>query len=215
MYGYIYRTHNLVNGKMYVGLKVSDKFIHEEYLGSGKILKSAIEKYGRDNFRVELLEEVDGSRKDLDEREKFWIKELNAVESDNYYNLHPGGRGGSSKGIPKPESWKRKMSDMQKDGKSWMNGKRHSEETKHKMSKSHSGSLHPMYGKHHSEKSKKLMSEAKKRNLPPICGSGSANPMTGRVWVTDGSTSKAIKRDELEHYLSLGFKRGRVYKSTT
>lgn len=57
MFGYIYKTTNLVNGKIYIGQKKSDRFLGNKYLGSGKILCSAINKYGADNFIVEMLEE--------------------------------------------------------------------------------------------------------------------------------------------------------------
>ena len=38
MYGYIYKTTNLVNGKIYIGQKKSDVFLGDKYLGSGKKL---------------------------------------------------------------------------------------------------------------------------------------------------------------------------------
>lgn len=44
MIGYIYKTTNLINGKIYIGQKRSKKFLKERYLGSGKILKKAIKK---------------------------------------------------------------------------------------------------------------------------------------------------------------------------
>jgi len=50
----IYKTINIVNGKIYVG---QDAHNNPNYLGSGYILKKAIEKYGRENFKKEILEE--------------------------------------------------------------------------------------------------------------------------------------------------------------
>lgn len=38
MYGYIYKTTNLINGKIYIGQKKSEKFLGINYLGSGKRL---------------------------------------------------------------------------------------------------------------------------------------------------------------------------------
>ena len=46
MYGFIYKTTNLVNGKMYIGKRHFDE--HEkwkEYIGGGTILKRAIAKF--------------------------------------------------------------------------------------------------------------------------------------------------------------------------
>jgi group I intron endonuclease len=98
MYGYIYLTTNLVTGVKYIGQKTSKKFLGEAYLGSGKILKRAIDKYGSDNFKVDLLELVDGTKEDLNAREIFWIAKFDAVASEDFYNLHPGGQGGATYG---------------------------------------------------------------------------------------------------------------------
>ena len=49
----IYKTTNLVNGKIYIG---KDKNNNPSYLGSGKILKLAIKKYGKENFTKETIE---------------------------------------------------------------------------------------------------------------------------------------------------------------
>ena len=70
MYGYIYKTTNLINGKIYVGQKMSTVFLKEEYLGSGRYLNNAINKYGRENFKVELIEWCENSEI-LNEREKY------------------------------------------------------------------------------------------------------------------------------------------------
>ena len=56
MIGYVYITTNLINNKKYIGLKTSDVFV-PNYFGSGKIIKKAINKYGKNNFSVEILEE--------------------------------------------------------------------------------------------------------------------------------------------------------------
>ena len=92
MYGYIYKTTNLVNGKIYIGQKKSEKFLDRGYLGSGKYLYNALNKYGRENFCVELLEECD-TKEILDEREKYYIqyyRNLNCA----MYNIANGGEGG-------------------------------------------------------------------------------------------------------------------------
>jgi group I intron endonuclease len=91
MYGYIYKTINLVNGKIYIGQKHSDKFLGNKYLGSGKRLKEAIAKYGKDNFTVELLEEV-MNMESMDNREIYWIAHYNATNKEIGYNLSEGGR---------------------------------------------------------------------------------------------------------------------------
>ena len=53
MYGYVYKTTNLINGRIYIGKHHGG--ILPGYLGSGLLLKRAIRKYGRENFRLEVL----------------------------------------------------------------------------------------------------------------------------------------------------------------
>lgn len=95
MYGFIYITTNHVNGKKYIGQKNYDKHNKwKDYLGSGIHLKRAISKYGKENFSKEIIEECETKDK-LNEQEKYWISYYNAVESDNFYNIAPGGDGGN------------------------------------------------------------------------------------------------------------------------
>ena len=54
MYHYVYKTINLINNKYYIGVHSTSK-LNDKYLGSGQIIKSAILKYGRSNFKLEIL----------------------------------------------------------------------------------------------------------------------------------------------------------------
>lgn len=95
MYGYIYKTTNTVNGKIYVGQKKSNKFLGNKYLGSGKYLRCAIKHYGEECFVVSLIQTAD-SKEELDALEKFYIKKFNAVDSDVGYNIAFGAVGGDT-----------------------------------------------------------------------------------------------------------------------
>lgn len=88
MIGYIYIVTCNVNNKRYIGRKTSSIFLGEKYLGSGLHVKRAVQEYGKENFTVQLLEEC-GTVEELIEREAFWIKYFNAVESENFYNHSP------------------------------------------------------------------------------------------------------------------------------
>ncbi len=88
----VYKTTNLTNGKFYIG---KDEFNNPEYLGSGYALRPAIEKYGKENFKKEILE-VCNDPIHLAEREKYWISELNAIDSPLGYNIAEGGIGGNT-----------------------------------------------------------------------------------------------------------------------
>lgn len=86
MFGFIYVTTNLVNGKKYIGQCRYGKKGWESYLGSGRVLKKAIAKYGCQNFSREVIAEAD-SRELLTELENKFLSEFNAAEDQNWYNM--------------------------------------------------------------------------------------------------------------------------------
>lgn len=90
MYGYIYKTTNCINGLIYIGQKKSSTFLGNKYLGSGKCLKRAINKYGVENFSVELLEEI-FNENDMDDREIYWIDKFQSTDKTIGYNICSGG----------------------------------------------------------------------------------------------------------------------------
>lgn len=63
----VYKTTNLINGKIYVG---KDESMKPHYIGSGYILKKAIKKYGKENFKKDILESC-SSREELGEKERY------------------------------------------------------------------------------------------------------------------------------------------------
>ena len=94
----IYKTTNLINGKFYVG---QDSKNNPEYYGSGNLLKRAIKKHGKQNFIKETLE-VCCTQEQLNEREKYWIKETKARELG--YNIAEGGTGGNTTTNPSSQA---------------------------------------------------------------------------------------------------------------
>lgn len=92
MFGYIYKTTNLINGKIYIG-KCQGKF-NENYKGSGKILKRSINKYGVENFKTELICKC-YSLDELNKMEKTFIKQYKEEYKENCYNIASGGDGGN------------------------------------------------------------------------------------------------------------------------
>lgn len=89
-YHVVYKTTNLFNNKIYVGLHSTDD-VDDGYLGSGFILKQAIKKYGRAMFHREILAVL---------RDREQARELEAtivdrefIERSDTYNLKEGGGG--------------------------------------------------------------------------------------------------------------------------
>jgi predicted DNA-binding protein YlxM (UPF0122 family) len=85
----IYKTTNLINGKIYIG---QDSNNNPKYLGSGVIMLKAINKYGKVNFRKEIID-VAKTKEELDNKEIFWINELNSKDIKIGYNIASGGGG--------------------------------------------------------------------------------------------------------------------------
>ena len=85
----IYKTTNLVNGKIYIGQTIKNTN-NNEYLGSGKYLKRAIIKYGKKNFKRETLITCK-SQEELNAYEIYFIEKFNALDKSIGYNLHKGG----------------------------------------------------------------------------------------------------------------------------
>ena len=70
---YVYETTNLINGKKYIGKRSCKCPIEEDkYIGSGTILKVAIKKYGKENFKKEILQICENEEMAF-EWEKFYI----------------------------------------------------------------------------------------------------------------------------------------------
>ena len=66
MYGYTYKTTNLINGRVYIGQHKYNGW-DKKYIGSGKILRIALKKYGRKNFKCVLIENCE-TKEDLDKK---------------------------------------------------------------------------------------------------------------------------------------------------
>ena len=112
---FIYLTVNNINGKKYVG-RCSDRWKwYNGYLGSGVLLKQAIKKYGKDNFSRSTLQELDCDLKEAIDTEALWIKRLNAVDSEEYYNMSYNS-GGFGKGSKHSKISKEKISVSVKKG---------------------------------------------------------------------------------------------------
>lgn len=94
--GCVYLTTNKVNNKKYIGsLLYNRKNNWKNYLGSGILLKKDIKEYGKHCFSKTILEECE-TEEELRQREEYFIKQYNAVESDSFYNLKPTAKGGDT-----------------------------------------------------------------------------------------------------------------------
>lgn len=109
MIGKIYKITNKINGKIYIGqtVRTLKKRFNAHYWGTSDndpyhkqmAIKKAMRKYGKENFSIELIEEVERGK--LDEREVFWISYYDSYNKG--YNCTKGGQNGATR---KPKlSW--------------------------------------------------------------------------------------------------------------
>lgn len=89
---FIYKTTNLLNGKIYIGQSIFEPDQKPNYLGSGGKLKNSIKEFGIGNFTREILESDITHTKILNEREIYWISYYNSTDPDIGYNILKGGQ---------------------------------------------------------------------------------------------------------------------------
>lgn len=84
---YIYKTTNLINGKIYIGKTTRTcEYSKENYMGSGTYIQMAFKKYGKENFKKEILEYAD-NKQDLSKLESKYISEHNSADMSIGYNI--------------------------------------------------------------------------------------------------------------------------------
>lgn len=178
-YGYIYKTTNLVNNKIYIGQRKGA--FTNEYLGSGLLINRATKKRGKDKFKVKLLAKA-YNKKELNELEIEYITKYKTLYPNKIYNISPGGQGGRIYDTP-PHLGKRFSSEHKKrislshmGEKNHFYGKKHKDTSLHKMaraklgkemseecklmrSEKYTGTGNPFYGRNHTEETLKLLSE--------------------------------------------------------
>ena len=177
-YHLIYKITNIKNGKIYIG-KHTTKDPYDSYLGSGKVIKQALKKYGIENFTKEILFCF------IDEKEVY-LKEAEIVtkefvDRDYTYNVMTGGYGFSSedvRGENHPNYGKSPSQETRDKISKGNKGKKLTQETKDKISKATSGENNPMYGKPGTRRGKKLTQETKDKMSK--AHSGENNPMYGK-----------------------------------
>lgn len=147
VHGIIYKTTCLINNKIYIGQTV--RLNNKYYLGSGTYLKSAIKKYGKENFIREILKEC-YNQVELDEWEDLLIWEYNSRDKNIGYNIANGSVGEIGENNPcKLPEVRKKLSESltgikrSKETRTKMSiaksGIKFTEEHKYKLSKSHIG----------------------------------------------------------------------------
>ena len=201
MFYIIYKTTNKINNKFYIGKHITND-LNDGYLGSGTLLKRAIQKHGRQNFTKEILYVFD-NEDDMNKKEKELV-----VVSENSYNLCEGGQGGFgyinrnrlNYTIEKNKSisllgdkefrkiYQKEITDGLKKGRM-----KSLEMLKNREY------IFSFQGKYHSEETKQKMRKSK--NV------GFNNSQFGTMWITNGLENRKIKKEDI---IPANWRKGRV-----
>ena len=145
---YIYKITNLCNNKIYIGIHKT-KSIDDGYMGSGKLLKAAIKKYGKENFRKEILETFN-NEESMILKEQVLVTAAFVLDENNYY-IMPGGKFGSLERNNLSFKNKRHSLETIEKIRSSAIGREHTDATRKKISKNNFSKTDPVRQKEHAK----------------------------------------------------------------
>lgn len=88
MIHFLYKTTNLNNHSIYIGVHSTDT-LNDGYLGSGTVIRRAIRLHGKENFKREILQEFETREEALVEEAK--IVDGKFIRRSDVYNTNTGG----------------------------------------------------------------------------------------------------------------------------
>lgn len=215
MFYTIYKITNVINGKFYIG-KHKTKNLDDGYMGSGKILKRAISKYGIENFHKEILHIC------KDETHMNLLESILVVpDVETNYNLCDGGRGGFSYINEKIYTQEKRLAHNRNVASFGAKKLNKILETKRSQdpiwaenySKNLSvaqkkyfanGGINGFANKNHTEDTKKKIGQ-----INSLKQAGTKNSQYGTCWISKDTETRKIKKEELDFWIKIGYSKGR------
>lgn len=222
MFYLVYKITNNVNGRIYIGVHKTTN-INDNYMGSGKIIKRAIAKYGKSNFTKEIIKIFDNPE-DMFAMESELVNE-DFVNDPINYNLVVGGADSLSyvneninqfKPKEKRQEWAKQGRDKANEAGAHINGKRKFLElmTDEEYRANHclkisNANTRSFLGKQHSEESKQKIGEKNR-----VHQTGSKNSNYGKCWIYHPSKKESISvpKNDLQLWVEKGWIKGRKLK---
>lgn len=211
----VYKTTNIINDKIYIGVHKTSN-IEDGYLGSGSNLKPDIIKYGKENFKKEILF-IFSSAEEAFTKEKELVN-VEFILDENTYNIHPGGAGFElslyNLNVPERKAKNRRAAAAMRASPILQTPEY--KEKMEKIYKNHGEKIRQAFkdgkrivdeqfknafkGKKHSEETLEKMSEFQKVNQ-----AGEKNSQFGSRWCNDGRNNlKITKGAEIPEGYNLG-----------
>ena len=160
----IYKITNVINGMIYIGSSVELKkriTQHKSDLRNNRHhsprLQNSFNKYGKENFVFEIIEELDCDRETLREVEQHYLDKYNSYDRNTGFNINSFATGGGLFGEDNPMFGNGHLVAGEKNG---FYGKKHSNETKATLSLLNSGLNSSWFGRQHKPETKKKISKA-------------------------------------------------------
>jgi hypothetical protein len=157
----IYKATNLINNKFYIGKTIQTfekrktQHIYVANLNNKRdasYFHRALKKYGKENFKWEIVNNSCLSEIELSKLEQSLILSYKKECRYLLYNTTDGGDGAS--GLVHSEKTKKRLSIAHKGQIPWAKGKKFTEETRQKMSEAHKGKKH---SEEQNEKQREIM----------------------------------------------------------
>lgn len=152
----IYLCTNIINQHMYVGQSNNIERRWREHCSLLNIktsaLEKAIQKYGKENFKLEVVCELEDDRELLHAMEEYYVWKYNTFKNRKHYNLTPGG---DNTPMSVPEIVQKCSGENH-----WMSKY---PEKRAAFIERMSGINNPFYGKHHTNETKRKLSYIKKK----------------------------------------------------
>jgi group I intron endonuclease len=211
-------TNTAVNPYMYyVGLTKFDldKRLQEHVaLGrheGNKLLSDAIIEYGKRNFTIEVIEEVDES--EARTKEDYYIRKYKShyrdgcgynmkYETCNYIKHYHGAN-------------QEQIQENIENGRPWNYGISFSQQSKEKMKKTkkhrYSLGLYTKFNTKHSQETKDKISKSKiGKKLTQEHKDKISKDSSGRTWIFNNNLKKRkfVKKEEIDFYLQTGWEKG-------
>lgn len=212
----VYQIKNKINNKIYIGCHQTTD-LNDGYMGSGKVLKYAFDKYGEENFTKDILF-IFETPQEMFAKEAELVT-LEFCEREDTYNVKLGGSGGwdyiNANGINKspypssPEVIEQRRQTLletrrklRENAPEWWDG------YKTRISTSLSN-YYQQHDHHCKGKPKTPEQRAKMSASAKINNQGSGNPNYGKRWMHKDGVTESVPANDIEIRLADGWKFGR------